>query len=184
MALGRGCHQPSLTPQGGSQGHQYFWPVLLPPTKCLQASLTTNPTEAKKQGRLSMSLTKARFLGHRPRRGNTASELAEQSRLMTISAFLPSLLYGQACPRYEPFQERSLNDWIIRSLNNQEPPIICIQEALLKSGPKVTSAFGRTNKVLEVTTTNLNLTSDLRPANKLYNFSLICTVKTPSLWCV
>lgn len=119
-----------------------------------------SPPEARGQGSLSRFLVQVRVPGHRTRWGRMETGSGEaNSHLMSISPFLPSLLYRQVkMPKMRTFSRDTWNDWIIKSLNNQERLIICVKEALPKSRPKATSVFGRKNKVLEVSTINLNLT--------------------------
>lgn len=98
-----------------------------------------SPSEARGQGSLSRMLVRVRVPGHRTRWGRTETGSGEaNSHLMSISPFLPSLLYRQGkMPKMRTFPRDTWNDWIIKSLNNQELLIICIKELYPNLGQRL-----------------------------------------------
>ena len=161
--------------QGGSQGNKSTTLALLLPTKCLPVPLSPPALIRNQRAREPVNVNHESQVSGAPdevrKRGGDLDGKTPFD--VNFSFFFPfCLLTSKEGPKCKPSQEMSRND--LKTLNNQELPLLWVKEALPKSGPKVTSAFGKPTRVLEVTTTNLHLTLGLRPANKLCNFSLIC----------
>ena len=143
-------------------------------------------SELRGQGSLSLLFIKARFPGHKVQDQVKKDGLdleGKSSREVNFSFLSSSSLPTSKQPsQHEPFQEMSGNDWIIKT--NYWRTFCNLWRSFTQIWAKGYICIWQTNQSPWSSYQQFHLTRDLQLTNMLSNFSLICMVRKPSLWCV